>query len=84
MRGGASAHGKTFADATMNRTNQIETFSCRRTNFAETSTANEGWPGPGSQGSSVPYLEPTQIRTKLVDSLSPIGRPALSNLRISC
>ncbi|KAM7249919.1 hypothetical protein ACFE04_019698 [Oxalis oulophora] len=28
---------------------QIETFSCRRTNFAETSTANEGWPGPGSQ-----------------------------------
>lgn len=43
--------------------NQIETFSCRRTNFAETSTANEGWPGPGSQGYSIPYYEPTQIRT---------------------
>lgn len=35
-------------------------------------------------GYSLFYYEPTQIRTKLVDSLSPIGRPALSNLRISC
>ena len=54
--------------------NQVETFSCRRTNFAGTSTANEGWPGPGSQGEGIPYYEPTQIRTPLVDSLSPIGR----------
>lgn len=62
--------------------NQIETFSFD--GQAETSTANEGWPGPGSQGYSIPYYKPTQIRTKQVDSLSPIGRPALSNLRISC
>jgi|EndMetStandDraft_5_1072996.scaffolds.fasta_scaffold01343_4 hypothetical protein len=42
---------------------EIETFSCRQTNFAETSTANEGWRSPGSQGWSIPYYEPTQIRT---------------------
>lgn len=50
--------------------NQIKTFNCRRTNFAGTSTANDGWPGPGSQGVSIPYYEPTQIRTKLVSSFS--------------
>jgi len=46
----------------MNRTRSKHSAVDGQT-FAETSTANEGWPGPGSQSYSIPYSSPTQIRT---------------------
>lgn len=49
--------------------NQIKKFNFRWTNFVKMSITNDGWPGPGCQGQSIPYYKPTQIRTKLVYSL---------------
>lgn len=52
--------------------NQIETFSCRRTKPERRPQTKDGQ-APVPRVRVFPNYEPTQIRTKLVDSLWPAG-----------